>query len=85
MKVRMENPTAHLTGPVNAMKAIQQLVGHPHSAGVDAGVIHLTHLRVSQINGAVLRSQCGQAWPAVRDRRRTAICGCSLAGRPLFL
>lgn len=51
MKARVEVPTAHLMGPVNAMKAIQQLVGHPHSAGVEADVVHLTHLRVSQING----------------------------------
>ena len=48
MKARIENPAAHLGG---AVKAIQALIGHTHSAGVAPEVLHLVHLRASQING----------------------------------
>ena len=48
MKARIENPADHLGA---AVKGIQTLVGHAYSAGVPAEVLHLVHLRASQING----------------------------------
>lgn len=48
MQARMKNPVALVPG---SMEAIQALMAAIHKAGTPAGTLHLTHLRVSQING----------------------------------
>ena len=48
MQARMKNPAALLPG---AIEAIQALMGAIYKAGTPAKTLHLTHLRVSQING----------------------------------
>ncbi|MGW0879161.1 carboxymuconolactone decarboxylase family protein [Streptomyces sp. NPDC002671] len=48
MQSRMQNPATVLSG---AMQPIQELMKTVHSAGVDAQILELVHLRVSQING----------------------------------
>ena len=48
MQARMKNPVAVLPG---AMEAIQALMASVYKAGTPAKTFHLTHLRVSQING----------------------------------
>lgn len=48
MQSRMKNPAALLPG---SMEAIQALMASIYKAGAPAKTLHLTHLRVSQING----------------------------------
>ena len=48
MQARMKNPAALLPG---SMDAIQALMASIYKAGTPAKTLHLTHLRVSQING----------------------------------
>jgi len=48
MQDRMKNPVALLPG---SMEAIQALMAAIYKAGTPAGILHLTHLRASQING----------------------------------
>jgi AhpD family alkylhydroperoxidase len=48
MHSRMKNPATILPG---AMSAIQELLAAIQKAGTPAEVLHLTHLRASQING----------------------------------
>jgi len=48
MQSRMKNPVALLPG---AKEAIQALMAPVYNAGTPAKTLHLTHLRVSQING----------------------------------
>ncbi|MFF0545912.1 carboxymuconolactone decarboxylase family protein [Nocardia thailandica] len=48
MQSRMQNPAMVLTG---AMQPIQQVLAAVQTGGVDAEILELVHLRVSQING----------------------------------
>ena len=48
MEARLKNPAALVPG---AMQAIQGLIGAVHKAGTPDKVLHLAHLRASQING----------------------------------
>ena len=48
MQARLKNPAALVPG---AMQAIQGLLGAVHKAGTPDKVLHLAHLRASQING----------------------------------
>jgi len=48
MQARLKNPAALVPG---AMQAIQGLIGAVHKAGTPDKVLHLAHLRASQING----------------------------------
>ena len=48
MEARLKNPAALVPG---AMQAIQGLIGAVHKAGTPDKVLHLAHLRTSQING----------------------------------
>jgi AhpD family alkylhydroperoxidase len=48
MEARMKNPAALLPGAYEAIMALNAAVA---KGGVSAEVLHLTHLRVSQING----------------------------------
>jgi AhpD family alkylhydroperoxidase len=48
MQARMKNPAAIVPG---AMAAIQALMASAHKAGTPPAVLHLAHLRASQING----------------------------------
>ena len=48
MQSRMQNPASVLS---DAMQPILQIFKAAHSAGVDAQLLELVHLRVSQING----------------------------------
>lgn len=48
MKTRMKNPGQILP---EAMEAIQGMMGAIQSSGAPEAVLHLTHLRASQING----------------------------------
>ncbi|MEW9528268.1 carboxymuconolactone decarboxylase family protein [Microbispora sp. NPDC049125] len=48
MQARMKNPAMVIPG---AMQPIQELIKATHGAGVEAEVLELVHLRVSQING----------------------------------
>lgn len=48
MQARIKNPTAILPG---AMQAIQALMASAQKAGTPPEILHLTHLRASQING----------------------------------
>jgi hypothetical protein len=49
-KARMQNPAMVLP---QAMPAIQALIAATHNGGVPASTLGLTHLRASQINGAI--------------------------------
>src|SRR5262245_43806623 len=48
MQARMKNPAAIVPG---AMQAIQALAGAAQKSGAPPKVLHLVHLRASQING----------------------------------
>ena len=48
MQARLKNPAALVPG---AMQAIQGLIGAVRKAGTPDKVLHLAHLRASQING----------------------------------
>ncbi|MBR0948362.1 AhpD family alkylhydroperoxidase [Bradyrhizobium japonicum] len=48
LKARMKNPGFLIEG---AVPAIQALIAATQAAGVDPRVLHLSHLRASQING----------------------------------
>src|SRR5215469_7339937 len=48
MQARIKNPASLLPG---AMPAIQSLVEVAHKSGAPAEVLHLAHLRASQLNG----------------------------------
>ncbi len=48
MQARMKNPAAIVPG---AMQAIQALMASVQKAGAPPEILHLAHLRVSQING----------------------------------
>src|SRR5499425_3747995 len=48
MQARIKNPAAVVPG---AMQAIQGLIGAVQKAGTPDKVLHLAHLRASQING----------------------------------
>ncbi|MGN6517141.1 MAG: carboxymuconolactone decarboxylase family protein [Rhizomicrobium sp.] len=48
MQPRMKNPAALVPG---SLQAIQALIAAVHKAGVPSKVLHLAHLRASQING----------------------------------
>lgn len=48
MKARVKNPASILPG---AMQAVQALMASAHNSGAPAEVLHLVHLRASQING----------------------------------
>ena len=48
MQARLKNPAALVPG---AMQAIQGLIGAVRKAGTPDKVLHLAHLRTSQING----------------------------------
>lgn len=48
MKARVKNPALILPG---AMQAVQALMASAHNSGAPAEVLHLVHLRTSQING----------------------------------
>jgi AhpD family alkylhydroperoxidase len=48
MQARIKNPAAVVPG---AMQAIQALIGAVQKAGTPDKVLHLAHLRASQING----------------------------------
>jgi AhpD family alkylhydroperoxidase len=48
MQARIKNPATILPG---AMQAIQALMASTQKSGVPAEVLHLVHLRASQING----------------------------------
>ena len=48
MQSRINNPASVLPG---AMQAIQALIASAHKSGAPAEILHLVHLRASQING----------------------------------
>src|SRR4030095_7169702 len=48
MQARIRNPSAIVPG---AMQAIQALIGSAQKSGAPPEVLHLVHLRTSQING----------------------------------
>jgi AhpD family alkylhydroperoxidase len=48
MQARMKNPAQQLPGAMEAIMAINTSV---HKAGLPSALLHLTHLRASQING----------------------------------
>ena len=48
MQARVKNPATIVPG---AMQAIQALIASVHKAGAPPEVLHLAHLRASQING----------------------------------
>jgi AhpD family alkylhydroperoxidase len=48
MQARMKNPAQQLPGAFDAIMAINASV---HKAGLPPALLHLTHLRASQING----------------------------------
>lgn len=48
MQARMKNPAALLPGSIEAIQALMAAI---YKAGTPAKTLHLTHLRVSQING----------------------------------
>jgi AhpD family alkylhydroperoxidase len=48
MQARIKNPATTVPG---ALSAIQALIASIHNAGAPAGLLHLAHLRASQING----------------------------------
>jgi AhpD family alkylhydroperoxidase len=48
MQARMKNPAQQLPGAMEAILSINTIV---HKAGLSPAVLHLTHLRASQING----------------------------------
>lgn len=48
MQARMKNPVSLIPG---AFEGIQKLMGAAHKIGVPEALMHLVHLRASQING----------------------------------
>ena len=48
MEARLKNPATIVPG---AMQAIQALIASVHKAGTPPEILHLAHLRASQING----------------------------------
>ncbi len=73
MEARMKNPVAYLP---SAMAGIQSLIKATHEGQVQAGVLELVHLRVSQINGCsscVVSGTASARKAEVTDERLAAV------------
>lgn len=72
MQARMKNPAMLIEG---AMQSILNLKGSIDHSGLDPVLVHLTHLRISQINGCAPCVDMG--WKG-RVKPARPMSGCSL-------